>query len=111
MSLSADDEQDLSISFKIKTVEIRRPWMETALLDYKAITLASAKAGQWSTGQMTPSNTGSFTLLPTSMVLASDVTVTSTKISSHTSDVIEKHITSGGTIVSIIYNPTIILKC
>ena len=104
MSLSADDEEDLTISFKIKTVDIRRPWMETALLNYKSLTLADAEAGQWSTGQMTPSNQGSFTLLPTSMVLASDVTVKSTKISSHTSDVIEKHISSGGTIVSIIYN-------
>ena len=108
VSISTENEQDISISFKIKTVEIHRPWMETALFDYRAITLASAAAGQWSAGEMSPSNKGSFTLLPTSMVLARDIVVTTTDFSSSTKDVLDQHGSSTGTIVSNIYNPTIL---
>lgn len=82
--------------------------METALFDYKSITLASVEAGQWSAGEMTPSNKGSFTLLPTSMVLARDITVTATDFSSSTKDILEEHGSSAGTIVSNIYNTTIL---
>ena len=88
---TTEDTKGLRISFKVKTVDIRRPWMDTSLLDYDCITLASAHTGQWSDGELLPSNKGSFPLLPTAMVLATDITVTATQFSSRTKDVFEEY--------------------
>ena len=101
---TAKDEKGLSISCKVKTVDIVRPWMDTALFDYTSISIASAKAGQWSTGKMEPANQGSFPLLPTSMVLATDIAVTASSFSSHTKEVFEEFSASVGVIVSKLYN-------
>ena len=74
--------------------------MDTALLDYKDITLASTEPGQWSNGVLEPANQGSFTLLPTSMVLATDITVSATEFSKQTKDVFEEYSASAGAFVS-----------
>ena len=92
---TSEDTKGLSISFKVKTVDIRRPWMDTALLDYTCLTLADASAGQWSDGKMQASTSQSFPLLPTAMVLATDIQVTATQFSSHTKDVFEEFSAGG----------------
>ena len=88
--------------------------MDTALLDYKDLTLANTQAGQWSTGVLEPANQGSFTLLPTSMVLATDITVSASAFSSHTKDVFEQYSASTGAFVSTIITCNIfsqVLSC
>ena len=97
---TSENDKGLSISFKIKTVDIGRQWMDTALLDYQTLTMADAKVAQWSNGVLEPTNLGSFTLLPTSMALASDITVTATEFSSETKDVFEKYSATAGAWVS-----------
>jgi hypothetical protein len=39
------------------------------------MTLSGSKAGQWSTGAMNSANNGTFPLLPTSFVIAKDITI------------------------------------
>jgi hypothetical protein len=99
---TSENEKGLRISFKVKTVDIVRPWMDTSLLDYNSLSLVDASKGQWSTGEMNPANSGSFPLLPTSMVLAADISVTATSFSSQTRDVFEQYSASGNAFVSII---------
>ena len=67
---------NLKISFKIRKVSIRRPWFETAILQYPTIGIKGMPAGKWSTGELDPSkNKGDFPLLPTDMVLAKDIEI------------------------------------
>lgn len=93
-------DENLSVSFKIKTVELVRPWMDMSLLDYKTITLAGAQKAQWSNGELAMSNTGSFTLLPTSVILAANVSISASSFSSESMEVITTSTSSPGGLVS-----------
>ena len=75
------EESDLKISFKVRKVTIQRPWMDPAILQYPIIGIKGVESGAWSSGQLDESNKGSFPLLPTAMIIAKDVVVSSTKFS------------------------------
>ena len=87
---SAENSKNIKISFKCKTVEIVREWLDTSVLHYENITLAGMKAGQWSTGVMEPTNQGSFPLLLTTFVVAKDISVTATRFSEELLDSFHK---------------------
>ena len=83
---------NLKISFKIRKVSIRRPWFETAILQYPTIGIKGLPACEWSTGELDPSkNKGKFPLLPTDMVLAKDIMIRADSIA----DKVLKCISSG----------------
>ena len=79
-SFLAGEGSDLKISFKVRKVTIQRPWMDPAILQYPII-IKGVESGAWSSGQLDKSNKGSFPLLPTAMIIAKDVVVSSTKFS------------------------------
>ena len=95
-----EHDQDLSVYFKVKTVDLVRPWMDMSLLNYETITLAGARKAQWSNGELVMSNTGSFTLLPTTVILAANVTISASSFSSESMEVIETSTSSPGGLVS-----------
>ena len=90
ITASAEDSKDIVISFKGKTVQVVRQWLDTSLLFYDNITIAGAKAGQWSTGVMDTTNNGSFPLLLTAFMVAKDVTIHSNNFSSKLQDDLAK---------------------
>ena len=70
---SLNKQSDVKISFKVRAVQINRPWLDLSVLDY---TVSSESTGSWSTGELNADNRGSFPLLSTQMIVAKDITVT-----------------------------------
>ena len=70
------EHSDVNISFKVRTVQIHRPWLDTAILKNKNYTIDGEDPGSWSTGELDADNNGSFPLLPNQMIVAKDITVT-----------------------------------
>ena len=75
---SLNKQSDVKISFKVRAVQINRPWLDLSVLNY---TVSSERTGSWSTGELSADNKGTFPLLSTQMIVARDITVTaSTKM-------------------------------
>ena len=94
--VTATNCNNIVISFKGRTVEIYRPWLDTSVLYYENLTLDGVQAGQWSTWVMDPDNQGVFPLLLTAYVVAKDISVTATKFSKEVKDAFEKLNSSPG---------------
>ena len=78
---------NLEISFKIRKVTVQRPWMDPAILNYPIIGIKGLPAGAWSNGELNgKTNKGNFPLLPTAMIVAKDVTISSDKFSQSLKD-------------------------
>ena len=73
---SLNKRSDVKISFKIRAVEIFRPWFDRAILKNKNYKIFGEGPESWSTGDLDASNKGSFPLLSTQMIVAKDITVT-----------------------------------
>ena len=78
---SLDKQSDVKISFKVRAVQINRPWLDLSVLNNKTYKIYGEDPGSWSTGELDANNKGSFPLLSTQMIVASDIKVTaSTKM-------------------------------
>ena len=71
---------DVKISFKVRAVQIIRPWLDLSVLKNKNYTIYGEDPGRWSTGELDADNKGSFPLVSTKMIVAKDITVTTTSI-------------------------------
>ena len=71
-----DRHSDVKISLKVRTVEIKRPWLDLSILKNRNFTIDGQGPGSWSTGELSAENKGSFPLLSTHMIVAKDITVT-----------------------------------
>ena len=72
---------DVKISFKVRSVQINRPWLDLSALKIENYRIPGLAPGAWSTGVLDSSNKGSFPLLTTQMIVAKDITVTAAKFS------------------------------
>lgn len=77
---SAGNSLDIKIDLKVRSVQINRPWIDLSALTIQGWTIPGIRSGAWSTGVIDSSNNGSFPLLSTQMIVAKDVTITSTKL-------------------------------
>ena len=78
----AVEGSELKISFKVRKVAIQRPWMDPAILHYPIVGIKGLEDGAWSSGRLdVNSNEGLFPLLPTAMVVAKDVVISSNSFS------------------------------
>ena len=95
----------LEISFKVRKVLIHRPWLETAILKYPTIGIKGLKAGTWSTGELDANmNKGQFPILPTAMIVAKDVLISSSKFDSKITECFDALKTNSSlSVVSITY--------
>jgi len=80
---------DIEISFKVRAVQISRRWLDLAALKLKKYTIPGLRTGDWSTGELSTSNKGSFPLLSTQMIVAKDVKVTASKFSESVSEALK----------------------
>ena len=72
---SLDKRSDVEISFKVRSVQINRPWLDISMLN-RNFTIDGEDPGSWSTGELDADNNGSFPLLSTQMIVAKNITVT-----------------------------------
>ena len=78
----AEEGSHLKISFKVRKVTIQRPWMDPFILQYPILGINGLEAGEWSDGKVDPeANKGAFPLLPTAMIVAKDIEITSKSFS------------------------------
>ena len=78
----AVEGSNLQISFKIRKVTISRPWLDLAVLHYPIVGIKGLEAGSWSNGELdAATNKGCFPLLPTAMIVAKDIVISSEKFS------------------------------
>ena len=80
---SLDQHSDVEISFKVRAVQINRPWLDLSVLKNKNYTIDGEEPGSWSTGEIDADNNGSFPLLSTQMIVAKDITVTASTEMEH----------------------------
>ena len=97
----AVDGSKLTISFKVRKVTIQRPWMDPAILHYPILGIKGLGSGSWSSGELGPQNDGSFPLLPTAMIVAKDVEISSEKFSQSLKDEFSKKSINASAKVSI----------
>lgn len=72
---------DVKISFKVRAVQINRPWLDLSVLRRDDYRIPGERPSSWSSGLLDRTNQGSFPLLSTQMIVAKDIKVTaSTKI-------------------------------
>ena len=77
------EHSGVNISFKVRTVQINRPWLDTSILKNRNYTINGEDPGSWSTGELDADNNGSFPLLSTQMIVAKDITVTASTEMEH----------------------------
>ena len=75
------DSQDVKINVKVRSVQIDRPWIDLSALKHQNWRIPGERSDFWSTGVLESSNSGSFPLLSTEMIVAKDISVTATKFS------------------------------
>ena len=81
----------LKISFAVRKVLIRRPWLQTGILKYPTIGIKGLEAGAWSSGELdAEKNKGQFPVLPTAMIIAKDVVIKADEFDSRVSDTFSK---------------------
>lgn len=71
---SHSETEDVEVSFKLGRIEIRRPWLDPALLSLRNWSVAGAQPGFYSNGSF-DDNDGVFPLLPTGFVVARDIQI------------------------------------
>ena len=77
-----EEGSELKISFKVRKVDIERPWLNLDILKHPNLGIKSFKKGEWSTGLLNlRENPGVFPLLPTACVVAKNVKVSSVAFS------------------------------
>ena len=81
---SLDKHSDVKISFKVRAVQINRPWLDLGVLNNRNYTIYGEDSGSWSTGELDANNNGSFPLLTTQMIVAKDIAVTASTEIEHT---------------------------
>lgn len=75
------DSRDVKITFKVRSVQISRPWIDLSALRIQHYKIPGEQSGSWSTGKLESSNDGTFPLLTTQMIVAKDIKVTASKFS------------------------------
>ena len=88
--IETGDSRGVTISFKVRSVEINRPWVDPSALKVEKWILPGLSSGAWSTGVLDNSNKGSFPLLTTQMIVAKDITITAAKFSKEVTDNLTK---------------------
>jgi len=74
--------KDAKLSFKVRSVQINRPWLNLSALQVDSYKIPGVKAGSWSTGELNSKNNGSLPLISNQMIVAKDITVTASKFDS-----------------------------
>ena len=88
------DSRDVQISFKVRSVQINRPWVEPAAFTVENYIIPGVSPGAWSTGVLDSSNKGVFPLLTTQLIVAKDIKITAAKFSKEIIDTLNKFETS-----------------
>ena len=88
--ISTGDSRGVKISFKVRAVEISRPWLDPSVLKVENWIVPGLAKGAWSTGVLNSSNKGVFPLLTTQLIVAKDITVTAAKFSQEVTDSLTK---------------------
>ena len=88
--IDTGSSRGIKISFKVRSVQINRPWLDTGALKIEHYVVPGVGPGDWSTGVLDSSNKGSFPLLTTQMIVVGDVTVTAEKWSKEVTDALTK---------------------
>lgn len=88
--ISTKDSRGVKISFKVRSVQIHRPWVDPTALKIQKWVVPGLTPGAWSTGVLDKSNTGLFPLLPTQLIVAKDIKVTADKFSQEVTDSLTK---------------------
>ena len=88
--ISTGDSRGIKISFKVRSVQINRRWLDPSALKIQKWVVPGLAPGAWSTGILDKSNTGSFPLLSTQMIVAKDIKVTADKFSQEITDSLKK---------------------
>ncbi len=83
------DTQDVKIHLKVRSVQINRPWIDLSALKIQNWGIPGEGPGAWSTGVLDSSNDGSFPLLSTRMIVAKDITITSSSFSKEIVDTLK----------------------
>ena len=91
---SLNKQSDVKISFKVRAVQINRPWLDLSILENRNFTINGEDPGSWSTGELDAGNKGLFPLLTTQMIVARDITVNAS------TEMEEKAITDACSLVS-----------
>ena len=102
-NVQTGDSRDVQISFKVRAVEINRPWLDPSALKIEKWKIPGLAPGAWSTGALDSSNKGSFPLLPTQIIVAKDIKITAAKFSKEIIDTLNTFETSTqtGVLVSL----------
>ena len=80
---SLNKRSDFEIKFKVRAVQISRPWLDLSILRNKNYTISGEDSGSWSTGELNADNKGSFPLYITQIIVAKDITVTASTEMEH----------------------------
>ena len=88
--ISTGDSRNVKLTFKVRSVEINRPWLDPSALKVQKWVVPGLAPGAWSTGVLDKSNTGSFPLLTTQLIVAKDIKVTADKFSQEITDSLTK---------------------
>lgn len=78
-----DKLSDVKISLKVCAVQIKRPWLDMSVLHEKYFKIPGENPGSWSTGELDSSNNGSFPMFATQMIVAKDISVTTSGTMEH----------------------------
>ena len=88
-TIDIGDSQDVKINLKVRSVQIDRSWIDLSALKLQEWKIPGEEPSSWSTGLLESSNSGSFPLLSTEMIVAKDITVTATKFSKEISNTLK----------------------
>jgi len=85
-TINTDAARDVNVSFKVRAVQIHRPWLDLAILKVRNFYIPGQASNSWSTGDLSNENKGSFPLLPTQIIVAKDIKVTASKFNQEVSE-------------------------
>jgi hypothetical protein len=97
---SLSSSSNVNIQFEVAKVKISRPWLDTSLLRYSPIAITGLRSGTWASQLLSQSDL--FPLLPSSMVIARNIKVTSSSFASSTASAFQSAADpSSGTTVTV----------
>ena len=86
-----EEGSDLKITFKVRKVNIERPWLNPDILKHSNLGIKSFKRGEWSTGSLDPKeNPGTFPLLPTACIVVKNIKVSAVAFSANFEERIQR---------------------
>lgn len=103
------DSRDVKISFKVRSVQINRPWLDLSALRIENYKIPGERPGTWSTGELNSTNDGSFPLLTTQMIVAKDIKITASRFSREVTDTLKRFDGSAQVGVIVSYKSVILL--